>query len=71
MGEKIKTSKSENLKKFNFEKLPIDIKILILKKVVGADRNELENIKNVHPQWLFITKTNDFMNPIFGQFNHN
>ena len=54
---------------FDFENLPIDIKISILKKVVGADRKELENIQQVHSEWLFITKSNDFMKPIFGKFS--
>lgn len=49
----------------NINDLPIDIKIAILKKVVGSDRKELEKIQQVHPHWLFITKTNDFMTPIF------
>ena len=53
----------------NFNDLPIDIKIAILKKVVGSDRKELEKIQQVHPHWLFITKTNDFMTPIFGKSN--
>ena len=49
-----------------FNDLPIDVKIAILKKTVGSDRKELEKIQQVHPHWLFITKTNDFMTPIFG-----
>ena len=53
----------------NINDLPIDIKIAILKKVVGSDRKELEKIQQVHPHWLFITKTNDFMTPIFGNSN--
>ena len=52
-----------------FNDLPIDVKIAILKKTVGSDRKELEKIQHVHPHWLFITKTNDFMTPIFGK-NH-
>lgn len=55
----------------NINDLPIDIKIAILKKVVGSDRKELEKIQQVHPHWLFITKTNDFMTPIFGKSNWN
>ena len=51
----------------NFNDLPIDIKIAILKKSVGSNRKELEKIQQVHPHWLFITKTNDFMTPIFGK----
>ena len=50
-----------------FNDLPIDVKIAILKKSVGSDRKELEKIQQVHPHWLFITKTNDFMTPIFGK----
>ena len=58
----------KKMEPFDFENLPIDIKISILKKVVGADRKELENIQQVHSEWLFITKSNDFMKPIFGKF---
>ena len=50
-----------------FNDLPIDVKIAILKKSVGSDRKELEKIQQVHPHWLFFTKTNDFMTPIFGK----
>merc|ERR1711970_1447060 len=55
------------LNDLNLHNLPIEIQISILKKAVGSDRKQLEKVQQVPPHWLFITKSNDFISPIFDE----